>query len=658
MKLLDLHINGFGKFHDRSISFADGLNIVYGKNEAGKSTLHSFIRSMLFGMERQRGRAARTDQFSKYRPWDLKNGYEGRLRLESGGHIYRIERNFANSREFTVVDETAGREVEPTKALMDQLLCGLSETAYNNTISIGQLKSATDGGMVSELKNYIANMNTAGNMALNITKASAFLKAQKKELSRQMVPEAARSYTTLLGDIRNMEREISAPEYENHLTEYQARKAAARKELEQLQTEKEGLLQKIARGRQVLESSKFTDEASIQAYEEHGRNIYEVYTSSKSLCEKKSRTVWAVVSLVLGVLALAGAGFLLFRPWDGLAQALSGMTDGSAASGLVGGGAASGLSGLSGGGLASGLSGGSAGGGLLLYLPSLLLLMLSVLLAAAGILRLVKNAGIRKDMEYNQKLLAEIFSRHLGDASVTAQAMEAFLGRMAEFRRLSQAIRASEHTVDGLTRQMEGLKAQQAGVTEEIEKQQKLQWELEKKLEHLANCKTQAEGLKDVLAENDRIAQELAAIDLAQETMTELSSSIRDSFGLYLNKEASQLIDGITGGIYNSMSIDENLNIFMNTKTKLVPIDQVSSGTMDQIYLALRLAAARLIQNGAERMPLIFDDSFVLYDDERLKTALKWLVEAFDGQIIVFTCHRREAQMLTANQVAYHLIEI
>ncbi len=43
---------------------------------------------------------------------------------------------------------------------MDQLLCGLSETAYNSTISIGQLKSATDSSMVTELKNYIANMNT------------------------------------------------------------------------------------------------------------------------------------------------------------------------------------------------------------------------------------------------------------------------------------------------------------------------------------------------------------------------------------------------------------------------------------------------------------------------------------------------------------------
>lgn len=140
--------------------------------------------------------------------------------------------------------------------------------------------------------------------------------------------------------------------------------------------------------------------------------------------------------------------------------------------------------------------------------------------------------------------------------------------------------------------------------------------------------------------------------------MTELSSSIRDSFGLYLNKEASRLVSGITGGIYDSMSIDENLNVFLNTKSRLVPLESISSGAMDQVYLALRLAAARLLQGDGEPFPLIFDDSFTLYDDDRLRTALKWLSAAYDGQMIIFTCHRREAQMLRALQAEFRLEEI
>ncbi len=618
MKLLDLHINNFGKFHDCSITFEDGLNVVYGKNEAGKSTLHSFIRGMLFGMERQRGRAARTDQFSKYRPWEAKGGYEGKLRLESGGHIYRIERNFQNVREFSIIDETQGKELDPTKALMDKLLCGLSETAYNNTISIGQLKSATDGGMVSELRNYIANMNTTGNMALNITKASSYLKNQRRELERQMLPEAARTYTNLLGDIRNMEREISAPEYENHLTEYQKKQTQAKKDLDSLQKEKEELLQKIARGRQVLESGKFTDEISIQKYEDYGKQTYEDYRYAKDLCEKKLRKAGALTFLILGLLCFACGGIFFFYP-------------------------------------ITALFGDSA---LTSYLPSIALFILSLLFVAWGIYQTTKNNSYRKDMDYCKKLLQEIFSRHLGDNSVSPEAMNAFLGRMAEYKRLSRAVLASEDMVSKLNGRMDVLSTQQSCFRMELEKQQKIQWELEKKLEHLASCKTQAEALRESLKENERIAQELAAIDLAQETLTELSTSIRDSFGLYLNKEASDLISGITGGIYNSISVDENLNLFMNTRTKLVPVDQVSSGTMDQVYLALRLAAAKLIQHDDEKMPLIFDDSFVLYDDERLRTALQWLTKAIKGQMIIFTCHKREQEMLKDCNIAFHLVKI
>ena len=67
MKILDIYINGFGKFHGRNLSFEDGLNIVYGKNEAGKSTIHTFIRGMLFGIEKQRGRASRTVSYTHLR---------------------------------------------------------------------------------------------------------------------------------------------------------------------------------------------------------------------------------------------------------------------------------------------------------------------------------------------------------------------------------------------------------------------------------------------------------------------------------------------------------------------------------------------------------------------------------------------------------------
>jgi len=611
MKLLELHIDGFGKFHDRTIAFEDGINILYGKNEAGKSTLHTFIRGMLFGIERGRGRAAKNDTYSKFEPWENSGTYEGWLRLEKNGTIYRIERRFRkDDKSLRIINETRGLEEDPTKAFLDELLGGLNETTYNNTISIGQLKSATDEGMIGELKNFIANMNTTGNISLNITKATTFLRNQKRALEADLVPDASREYTALLAEIRNVEAEIAAPEYENQLAAYQNMRNQVKNIIEGTQIEKTALDSKIEDAKKILSASNFTDQNSVDSYANQCEDYYEKYLDAKTECNKKSRGIFRTLAFILMVVCAGAAGYMY-------------MTYPST------------------------------------YLP------VTIACGAAAVIWLlpgmVLNGRIKRDkntMEENHSKVAEILRKTLGDGTVSDGAMDTFQKKMEEFSALCTVVSKSEEAAKKLMEDINSLREKQNNCSEMIEVQQRTQWELEKKLEHLGNCKTKATNLKRILAENDRIREEITAIELAQETMTDLSSSIRDSFGLYLNKEASRLVNGITGGIYDSMSIDENLNVFLNTKRKLVPIDQVSSGTMDQVYLALRLAAARLLQGDGVLFPLLFDDSFTQYDDERLRTALKWMAEAYGGQMIIFTCHKREAQMLRAHQIEYNYIEI
>ncbi len=611
MRLLELHIDGFGKFHDRTISFNDGINIIYGKNEAGKSTLHTFIRGMLFGIERGRGRAAKNDLYTKYEPWENSGTYEGWLRLEKDGTIYRIERRFRKeNKSLKIINETKGLEEEATPAFVSNLLDGLTETMYNNTISIGQLKSATEDGMVTELKNYIANMNTTGNISLNITKATAFLRNQKRSLEAGLIPEASREFTSLLAEIRNVEAEIAGPEYENQLAAYQNMRTQVKGLIDNTQTQKKDLDEKLANGKKVLSDNGFTDRASVDAMSSDAERLYSEYNTLNGECNKKSRKVLSGLTAVLGIAGLGAAAALGYF-------------------------------------------------NLTAYLP-----VCGAAAAAAVIFFIISLVIRQKDKEYHRMFgntsseLGALLARHLGDSAVSEDAMNAFRARMGEFSKLCDMVAQSETEIRKFLEDLSNLQTKQAGCSEMIEKQQRTQWELEKKLEHLSNCKNKAKALKRTLAENDRIHDEIVAIDLAQETMADLSSSIRDSFGLYLNKEASQYITGITGGIYDSMSIDENLNVFLNTKTKLVPLENVSSGTMDQVYLALRLAAAKLLQGSSSGFPLIFDDSFTQYDDERLKTALEWLASAYGGQIIIFTCHRREAQMLRARQAEFQLIEM
>ena len=61
MQIKKIRIRNFGQFHNREFTFAPGLNVIYGENESGKTTLHTFLVSMLFGLEKSRGRGAKQD---------------------------------------------------------------------------------------------------------------------------------------------------------------------------------------------------------------------------------------------------------------------------------------------------------------------------------------------------------------------------------------------------------------------------------------------------------------------------------------------------------------------------------------------------------------------------------------------------------------------
>ena len=94
MQIKEADIFQFGKLQNKNISFEPGMNVIYGKNEAGKSTLHSFLCAMLFGMEKGRGRSSVTDAYSQYEPWHAPSFYAGALKFTVGQQKFYLERNF------------------------------------------------------------------------------------------------------------------------------------------------------------------------------------------------------------------------------------------------------------------------------------------------------------------------------------------------------------------------------------------------------------------------------------------------------------------------------------------------------------------------------------------------------------------------------------
>ena len=86
-----------------------------------------------------------------------------------------------------------------------------------------------------------------------------------------------------------------------------------------------------------------------------------------------------------------------------------------------------------------------------------------------------------------------------------------------------------------------------------------------------------------------------------------------------------------------------------------IPMEQLSRGTVEQIYFALRMAASHVLHE--EEYPVILDDTFVHYDDVRLGNTLRWLSEN-RKQVLIFTCQKREARLLEKMGIAFRGINV
>lgn len=187
MRIREIWLKNFGRFCDRRIVLHDGIQLFYGENEAGKSTIHTFIKGMLFGMERKRGRFAATDESHIYEPWDNPNYYAGTLRFESGGKIFCLQRSFEKSGKNTkLFCEDDGEEFSVENKDLDMLLDGLSVSSYENTISCGQLKVTPDASLGMALRNYATNACAQDKGDIDLNAALARLKDRKRDVERQI----------------------------------------------------------------------------------------------------------------------------------------------------------------------------------------------------------------------------------------------------------------------------------------------------------------------------------------------------------------------------------------------------------------------------------------------------------------------------------------
>ena len=166
----------------------------------------------------------------------------------------------------------------------------------------------------------------------------------------------------------------------------------------------------------------------------------------------------------------------------------------------------------------------------------------------------------------------------------------------------------------------------------------------------------QYQGQKDLLGSREQLQQNLQkvrqrilqlettyrALEIAQETLTAARTELQRRFAPRITKQAQDLLEKMTDGRYHTVTMGDDFSLQAAARQEDTLHDALwrSDGTMDQLYLSLRLAVAEEL---IPKTPLILDDVLVRFDDERMGAAVKILRElAQNRQVILFTCQGRE----------------
>lgn len=770
MKLQRLILYGFGRFQGLALDLVPGLNVIYGPNEAGKSTIQAFLLGMLYGFKKRAQRRDYTPDLARYRPW-AGGEYRGALEyeLEQTSRQIRVERQFEPAQEqVQVYDRLTGADLTEQfpldrrkERLFAQEHLGLPEELFRSTAWVGQLQvSRLDAGQ--ELVARIANLQQSGQEDLSVAAALAWLderaraigteRAAAKPLGRTMRrlyevradlerAEQAREQT-LEWEAQLAETQGVLAEMTEELTELERRLAWARyreaaDRLEQAKAMRERLQAEAA----ALEASLADVEAQMaplrpaaERGEEALRNLDRLDREMASLREAGAEDgvqltgdrraadggpSWIRLLQVAAALLLAGAvavwlwlrsvpaagvlfaaGALLFTGTVGAArrsarearlaaeearraaeeaarraaerqQRLAAL-EAERAQTLADIGASSPEEIRS---LALRCEQLAVRrNGLVARLDQVRSALLAQAEAAAG-----GNLGLRLDelTERAEAVDGETLGLRPGDLTAQGAVAAAEGAGLLQGTPTAQA-EAASRGLGLLQKELAALEARlerepphdprsAAELEAAIHRLERRQAELTARASDLAaRVETVMAGAPDIADLRRELAQleeerasyeeELAAIRLAREGIEAAAAQVHREFAPQLNAALSRAAEKLTGGRYRQVRLDEEMNLrALTSDGRTVEAAALSGGTVDQLYFSLRLALLDLLTQGQEPVPLLLDDPFIQYDDQRTRDALALAAAvAQERQVVLFTCHQREMEL--AQELGGHVI--
>lgn len=661
----------FGKLEHRSLSFSKGLNIIEAPNESGKSTLLAFLRVMLYGFP-PRERGAMADK-NRYSPWSL-SPMRGTLALTCQKGDITLQRDTARANSpmgrFSAVYTGSGEAVDGlTAADCGETLLGVPCEVYERSAFIRQSSLTVDAS--AELERRIAALITTGEEGQSFSEASTAL---KKQLN-------ARKYNKS-GRIPALEAEISAQERAlDELSQLTRSKRKAEEALAAFDAEEASLREQFlahdlcdaqdarraaAEARQAWQSTESKAEhlrralieQNVPARDalEQGRARLNALSSLKAAdAQKRCDDAEAALSdfdarpaerprSLLPYIIVSAVLLLLFIFVSALPSPVA---------------------------LAGCIVSGAALAALLVLNWNNARKVRAAHEEKRGVLEQALRDA-RSDAAAQQKLY-DAAARELlvlipaGDISRVGAYLDAALQKYAELDALTREARDLSLRCELLS-----ARAPKGDVPDEpVVRPARSRAELQTALDALAQCRREAQSTFDYTSgrcraigdaaeleaaltqKRDELAQKQAeydAIALAMESLQSANTALQNRFSPALSRRAGELFSRLTGGKYESVLLDRTFSAQAGETGESVSHDAqlLSLGTLDQLYLAVRLAICESALPADDPPPIVLDDALVRFDDERCRAALELLLEESKSrQILLFTCQHRESAYLS-----------
>ena len=620
MKINNLKINGFGKIENKEINLNNKINLIYGENEAGKTTLLKFISGMFYGVSKNKNKKEFSD-FEKYKPWQAEE-FSGKIEYSlDNNNTYEIFRDFTKknpkiyfnsediSKNFTI-DKNKGNQF-----FYEQT--GIDETSFITTTLIEQKSVVLDTSEQSILTQKIANILSTGEENISYKKTI-------EKLNKKIIEEIG-TERTIGRPINLINEKINKINQEKNnlekiilnIDELEKKEKNIKNKIKEKEI-KINLLKEIKRINEEnnLEEEKIKINNNLKEEEKIKINNLERKIKENEINKKNNNLINIIIFILLIILNI-----ILFIFKINIAINIS-------------------------------------------------LIAITVAFATFTIFKTIKNNNKIKEKNKEQKKYLteiEIIKNNINkiQKNIDKKNEEKIEKEKIEKNKIKNMYKNEideneinylleenkneiNNILDNLNNEISSLKIQLH--TNEIDYNNII-----KKSEEKAKLEEQLEGSLEEKEELEKLSN---SINIAKIAIENAYNKMKNEITPKFTKNLSNIVGKISNNKYNKINFIDGQGLIVELENgEYVNANKLSIGKIDQLYLSLRLSAMQEITQ--EKMPVILDEVFAYYDNERLENILKYLNENYkENQIIIFTCSNREKEILDKNEIKYNYINL